>query len=216
MSPHSCHRVTTLLILGASLWGCSILAPQKDVSRFYTLDPVAEAHSDGDTAPRGIIYGLGPIEMPEYLDRDELALRVSPAEVTYSPTDFWAEPLQTNLTRILLQDLSALLGADRIVLYPWPRTVSVSYQVAINVLKFERTATGEALLHARWNIQDPRTGTYLTLKESRFTHSAASPATADGVNAMSADVGDLSRDIAAALLRLPVPPPPGSPVQKGP
>ena len=216
MSPHSCHRVATLLIVGASLWGCSVLAPQKDVSRFYTLDPVAEARSDDDTPPRGLIYGLGPIEVPEYLDRDELALRVSSAEVTYSPTDRWAEPLRTNLTRVLLQDLSALLGADRIVLYPWPRTVSVSYQVAINVLNFERTATGEAVLHARWFIRDPRTDTYLTLKESRFTHAAASPATADGVNALSADVGDLSREIAAALLRLPVPPPPGRPDQKGP
>jgi uncharacterized protein len=216
MSRHSYHGTATLLMVGASLWGCSVLAPQKDVSRFYTLHSVAEAGSDDDTAPRALVYGLGPIELPQYLDRDELALRVSPAEVTYSPTDFWAEPLQTNLTRVLLQDLSALLGADRIVLYPWPRTVSVSYQVAINVLHFEPTATGEALLHARWFIRDPRTGTYLTLKESRFTHSAASPATADGVNALSADVGDLSRDIAAALLRLPVPPPSGGSIQKGP
>lgn len=215
MSPHCYHRVAPLLIVGASLWGCSFLAPQRDVSRFYTLAPVVEAPSDADSAPRGLIYGLGPIELPQYLDRDELALRVSPAEVTYSESDRWAEPLRTNLTRVLLQDLSTLLGADRIVLYPWPRSVPVNYQVAINVLNFERMATGEALLHARWFIRDSRTGTFLTLEESRFTHSAASPATADGVNALSADVGDLSRDIAAALLRLPVPPPSGHPVQKG-
>jgi uncharacterized protein len=216
MSPHSLRRVAPLLIVGASLWGCSVLAPQKDESRFFTLAPVVEARSDAETAPRGLIYGLGPIELPEYLDRDELALRVSPAEVTYSATDRWAEPLRTNLTRVLLQDLSTLVGADRIVLYPWPRTLSVSYQVGINVLNFERTATGEALLHARWFIRDPRTGEFLTLQESRVTHAATSPATADGVNALSADVGDLSREIAAALLRLPVPAPAARSVHKRP
>lgn len=215
MSPHSFQRKATLLVLSASLWGCSVLAPQKDVSRFYTLHPVAEAGSDSDTAPPGLVYGLGPIELPQYLDRDEVALRVSPAEVTYSQTDFWAEPLQTNLTQVLLQDLSALLGADRIVLYPWPRTVPVSYQVLINVLNFERTATG-TLLHARWTIRDPRTGTFVTLRESRLTNSAPSTTTADGVNALSADIGELSRDIAAALLQLPVPALPGRPARKDP
>ena len=184
-----------------------MFAPQPDVSRFYTLSPAAETGASNVSESRGLVYGLGPVDLPVYLDRNELALRVSPAEVTYSRTDLWAEPLQTNLTRVLLQDLSALLGGDRLVLYPWPRTVSVSYQVAVTVVQFERTAAGQAQLHARWSIRDPRNAAYLVTKESTYVHPAASPAAADAVNALSADLGDLSREIVSVLQSLPAPAP---------
>ncbi len=197
------HRATLSL---AIVWlsGCSVLAPQRDVTRFYTLNPVEDS---GPHESRGLIYGLGPIELPRYLDPSELASRFSPAEVTYSRTDLWAEPLKTNLTNVLLRNLSVLLGGDRIVLYAWPRSTPVSYQIAVTVLRFERTSPAEVQLHARWSIRDPHRGADLTTTESNFVRAAAAPTTAAAVNALSIGVGDLSRDIAAALQSLPVPQP---------
>ena len=191
-----------------------MLAPQPDVSRFYTLSAVNDADVSGGGA-RGLTYGLGPIELPPYLDRSELAMRVSPAEVTYSKIDLWAEPLQANLMRVLQQNLSARLGGERLVLYPWPRTSVVSYQVALTVMQFERTATGEAQLHARWSIRDPRRGAEVAAKESSFVHRVAPATAAAAVNALSADVGDLSQEIAAALQSLPVPQSPAPPETNG-
>jgi len=191
-----------------------MLAPQPDVSRFYTLSAVADADVSGGGA-RGRTYGLGPIELPPYLDRTEVAMRVSPAEVTYSPTDLWAETLKTNLTRVLQQNLSALLGGEPIALYPWPRASSVTYQIAVTVLQFERTATGEAQLHARWSIRDPRRGAEVASKESSFVRPVAPATTAAAVTALSADVGDLSQEIAAALQSLPVPQSPAPAEAKG-
>lgn len=192
-----------------------MLAPQPDVSRFYTLSAVADADVSGGARARGLTYGLGPIELPPYLDRTELAMRVSPAEIAYSPTDLWAETLKTNLTRVLRQNLSARLGGEPVVLYPWPRASSVSYQIAITVLQFERTATGEARLHARWSIRDARRGAEVAGKESSFAHSVAPATAAAAVNALSADVGDLSQEIAAALQSLPVPQTSAPPEAKG-
>jgi uncharacterized lipoprotein YmbA len=196
-----------VLIASAWLCGCSLLSPQPDVSRFYTLSPTADAGAPNDGASGRLTYGLGPIALPPYLDRTELAMRVSAAEVTYSRTDFWAEPLKSNLTRVLQQNLSVLLGGERIVLYPWPRGDAVSYQVAVTVLQFERTAAGEAQLHARWSIREPRSGAEVSSKESTFVHAAAGPTAAAAVTALSTDVGDLSREIASALQSLPVPEP---------
>jgi len=198
------RRNASLSIAIVWLCGCSVLAPQKDVARFYTLSPVEDSGAHDDRESRGLIYGLGPIELPRYLDRTELASRFSPTEVTYSRTDLWAEPLKTNLTNVLLQDLSARLGGDRIVLYPWARNVPVSYQIEVTVRRCERTAPGEVQLHARWSIREPRSGAEFAAKESNFIRAAASPTTADAVNALSTCVGDLSRDIAAALQSLPV------------
>ena len=205
------HRVAALpLVAAAWLCGCSVLPPRPDPSRFYTLSPTVEAGEGSSQQPQIVLYGLGPIDLPQYLDRDEIAERMSPAEVRYSRIDFWAEPLKTNLTRVLLQDLSTLLGADRIVLYPWPGTVAVDYQIVVGILRFERTATGGTELRARWAIRNPRSGEYLALHESNLARPASSPATADAVEALSGDLGDLSREIAAALRKLPPPrqPPP--------
>jgi uncharacterized lipoprotein YmbA len=201
----------------ASAWlcGCSVLSPQPDASRFYTLSSTIDVNAANATASRRLSYGLGPITLPPYLDRSELATRVSTAEVTYSQTDFWAEPLKANLTRVLQQNLAVLLAGDRVVLYPWPRGRAVSYQVAVNVLQFERTAAGEAQLHARWSIREPRSGAEVASKESSFVHPVAPATTAAAVNALSADVGDLSREIAAALQSLPVPQSPAPPEAKG-
>jgi uncharacterized lipoprotein YmbA len=208
MSQRAHHRAAVVLIASIWLCGCSsLLAPQPDVSRFYTLSAVADVGTHNYSEARGLVYGLGPIQLPPYLDRNEVATRISPAEVTYSHTDFWAEPLQTNLTRVLQQNLSAMLSDDRIVLYPWPRAESVTYQVVVTVLQFERTAGGEAQLHARWRIHDPRSGAEVAGRESTFAQAMASPTAAAAVNALSADLGDLSRDIASALQSLPAPQP---------
>ncbi len=178
-----------------------MLAPQLDVSRFYTLSPVAGAE---DAAPQRLTYGLGPIELPPYLDRTELATRVNAAEVTYSPTDFWAESLRANMTRVLQQDLSNRLGGDRVLLYPWPRAAGVRYQVTVAILQFESTAGRETQLRARWSIRDLHTHTEVASKESMFAQRAASPTAAAAVDALSADLGDFSQEIASALLSLPV------------
>jgi uncharacterized lipoprotein YmbA len=215
MSQRVHHRAATVLIASAWLCGCSLLAPQPDVSRFYTLSPVEDVGAHNFSESRGLVYGLGPIELPPYLDRNELAMRISPAEVTYSQTDLWAEPLKANLTRVLQQNLSAMLSDDRIVLYPWPRADSVAYQVAVTVLQFERTAAGEAQLHARWRIRDSRSGADVAGRESTFVHALASPTAAAAVNALSANVGDLSRDVASALQSLPAPQPAAPSVRKG-
>ncbi len=200
MSRHLQHTSAIVFIASACLCGCSVLAPQPDVWRFYTLSPVGKVE---DAAPRGLTYGLGPIELPPYLDRTELVTRVSAAEVTYSPTDFWAESLRINVARVLQQELSARLGGDRVILYPWPRAAGVRYQVTVTVLQFERTAGRETLLRARWSIRDLHTRTEVARKESTFARPAASPTAAAAVDALSADLGDFSQEIASALQDLP-------------
>jgi len=177
--------------------GCSVLAPLRDRSRFFTLTPLPAR--DAASGADAITYGLGPIKLAPYLDRDAIATRVSPTEVTYSATDRWAEPLQANITRVLLQNLFVLLDTDRIAVYPWPGAFTADYQVRISVLRFESDTKGEAHLDAQWEIQDGRNGGYVTTRTSTFTHPATAATTAAAVNAMSLTLEDLGRDIAAAL-----------------
>ena len=92
------HRILrcAALIVCFSTIGCSVLAPQPDRSRFFNLAAMSAISGDRDAAyapsaaAPAVMYGLGPIELPAYLDRNELATRVSPTEVTYSTTERWA------------------------------------------------------------------------------------------------------------------------------
>jgi uncharacterized lipoprotein YmbA len=196
-------RITlATLVAWLTLGGCSVLAPQRDPSRFFTLSPMTEAGLDakppsGSGGTSRLTYGLGPVTLAAYLDRNEIATRVNPTEVVYSPTERWAEPPESEIARTLLRNLSALLGPDRIV--PWPTAVRVDRQIEVAVLRFERVGTGACELTARWSVKDLHTGRLVVLKESTFTHPAASPGAAETVSALSADVADLSREIAQQL-----------------
>jgi uncharacterized lipoprotein YmbA len=192
-------RLALCLATAGIAAGCSILAPRPDVTRFFTLRPIPEALEQGSAGTAGAeTYGLGPIKLPPYLDRNEIATRISPTELSYSPVDRWAEPLQAGVTRVLVEDLGALLGTDRIVVFPWPAARAVDYQVAIEVLRFERQADGSCVLAARWDVRSARKGSVATMRESSFTQPAgATPS--EAVAAQSALLGDLSREIATAL-----------------
>ncbi len=219
MNAHMIRLALVGMIAGSlPLTGCSFLAPSRDPSRFFTLAALPAAERSGGnvataapTDEHDVMYGLGPIKVPAYLDRNEIATRVSPSEMTYSATDYWAEPLQANVSRVLLQNLSALLDTDRIATYPWGVSAKVDYQVQVDVLHFERDASGQASLSARWGIRAGTGGKILLLKDSKLTRPATGRSTAEAVAALSATLGELSQEIASALRQLP---PPAAPETK--
>jgi len=161
----------TSLALGAGtvlLAGCSILAPQPDPSRFFVLAPLADATArtsgtEAEPLPT-VVLGVGPIKLPPYLDRNAMAIRVSATQITYSSLDLWAEPLDVNVARVLLQNLSVLLGTERILMYPWPIAVKVNYQVEVQVLRLDASSSGEAQLTARWSIKEGSTQRYVAVR----------------------------------------------------
>ena len=189
-----------LLILALSLAGCSILAPQADPSRFFTLSAVA----DGDQAARadGMALGLGPIRVPGYLDRPELATRVASTELEFSPRDRWAEPLGSSIRRVIAQNLSATLGTEDISLFPWPVGTRLDWAVAVDVLRFERTPDGQVEVAARWVVREGAGGRIRAARESRYTERAESAGTPAVVEAWNKAVGSLSDDIAQAITGL--------------
>lgn len=208
------HRIrpavlTTGFLLAA---GCSLLAPLPDRNRFFALTalPEVQAHradqlGEASGTAAGIVCGLGPITLPAYLDRREVATRVSPTELTYSQTDRWAEPLSANVEAVLLQNLAELLGSDRVALYPWVGETRVDYQVAINLRRFERDTGGTCSLIGRWVVTDARSGSLVLAREASLTRPAPAGDTTAAAAALSGLLGDLSHEVATALQALPAP-----------
>jgi uncharacterized lipoprotein YmbA len=98
-----------------TLGGC--FSPQPDPSKFFVLAPAATGGANS-IAPAGLAtsssptIGLGPIKLPQYLDRDEVVTRVGPNRLELSDRDRWAEPLADNFKQVLAQDLTHSLVLD--------------------------------------------------------------------------------------------------------
>lgn len=195
-------RTTALLL--ASLVGsaCSPLGPIPDRSRFFTLTQAPAAQAERSES--AVAYGLGPIILPAYLDRNQVATRLSPTEVAYSQWDRWAEPLGTNISSVLRQQLVSELGTDAIVTYPWGGS-GVDYQIEVRVLQFETDTTGASYLIARWIIRDVRRDRKLVTKETSLTRPGKPNDTPGSTAALSAMLGEVGHEIAGALRDLPPP-----------
>ncbi len=62
-----------MALVGCSALAKTILAPQKDISKFYLLTPTADTTAPPPAAAQStggdFTIGLGPIKLPPYLDR---------------------------------------------------------------------------------------------------------------------------------------------------
>ena len=179
----------------ASLAACTIFAPRPDSSRFFTLTPIGGAES-ASGALRDRTLGIGPITLPNYLDRPELVTRVGPNEVRNATFDYWAGSLQKQFASTLAQNLQTLLGPSAIVTSPWYPGSPPDVSVEVDVVEFERGPDGEARLVARWRLS--KAGKDAHAAEARLTR----PTTEDPastVAALSELLAQFSRDIAAAV-----------------
>jgi len=187
-------------LVAVLLSGCASTAP----TRFYVLTAVPETAprrpQAGDGRPLAI--GVGPVALPRYLDRPQVATHASPHELRFAEFDQWAEPLQDGVTSVLAENLSHVLGTDHVATHPWPRSAPVAYQVVVRMIHFEGTLDGQSQLTAQWQIVDAEDQKELMWKTSRFQSPVETADYRSMVAALSHSLGALSQDIAVALMAL--------------
>lgn len=191
-----------LVLFGCALLlaGCARTAPVS----YYQLS----AQEVVRTAPAGgeagkMVLGIGPVRLAEYLDRPQIVTRLTPNRLQLADSHRWAEPLGENIPRVLGENLSALLGTERILLHPWPASRTTDYQLLVEVLHFENESDGAARLVALWSVKGKDGG--IVLSERRSSHLApAISRDQDGqVGALNAALGLFCREIAQELTELP-------------
>ena len=199
-------RITIALgLMALSLAGCGSLLPKPTPSSskiFVLFSPLKAAERQDLDRPGQISLGVGPVRLPAYLDRREIVTRIAQNRFDVSDNDRWAEPLDENFTHVLAQNLSVLLGSDRIITYPWPLDKKPRYRVEIAVFRFEVNSAGEAELTARWAVIDETGKEAPNLNESRLARPAKEKSNDASVAALSETVADLSREIAKAVIAI--------------
>lgn len=201
-NPHIRFRLRTFIGIFVILTvGCSG-APTK--SNYYLLNAF---QNEGKmqimrTDEGGVIIGLGPVTLPEYVNRVQVVTRTSQNEITFSEYDRWAEPLQSNFIRVLKENLAELLHTDDIFVYPWPLGTAVEYIVTADVTRFDAQPGDSSTLEVRWSLFRGNDRKLILNKKSRFATPVKSSRYDDLVAALSSGLNDFSREVAAVVARV--------------
>ncbi len=190
------------LALLAALAGC---AGSDDGTRLYVLSPTAASGAKPMAGGAGPIAGVvvAGVRLPRYLDRPQIVTRSADNRIDIAELHQWGGDLGQDLTRVLAQNLSALLRSERVVAAPHALRAPDALRVEVEVLAFERIADGRVRLAARWWLT--RGAEPAPIDGTRNTELYGAPlASSAGVDAlvgsMSQVYGDFARTVAQAIL----------------
>lgn len=187
-----CPVVMFLMLLVA----CSTSKP----ARFYTLNSLAQnTTQDMPTSGRSISVGIGPVTIPDYLDRPQIVTRTNQNELNISEFNRWAGSLDSNVARVLVENLSTLLSPEGISVTQWERAATVDHRIAVDIIRLDAMPDGNVVLKAQWTILGNGENTVLTTRESSFSECIDGESYNARVAAMSRALADLSQEIADAM-----------------
>ena len=183
---------TTLCAIAAIAAGCA--APP---SHFYTLSHTATPVTTTAT----LSVAVGPVSIPAIVDLPQIVVSTSPNQVTLDEFNRWASPLQNNISRVVAENLVALLGTPRVSQFQQSLNANADYRVAIEVQTFESAPGDAATLNAVWMVRRTRDG-----KAETGRTSVREPASDKSYEALAAAhsraLGRMSQDVADAVRAL--------------
>lgn len=190
-------------LLGSLLLGACASSPP---STFYVLTPL-KLEASGPALDGGdLAVGLGPVTFPVFLDRPQIVSRETGNRLALDELHRWGGTVQDDFLRVWSENLAMLLGTSRILVFPNAVQYPLDFHLVADILAFERSAEGAALLKVRWSVLDPGSNRVLAVHERVYARAVAVPGDQNAlVAALSETLADFSRDVAARLHDLPRP-----------
>lgn len=189
--------ITILCLAVAVLAGCS----RSPKVTFYTLNVAA---TNETPAPPLNSVAIGPVTLPDLLDRPQLVVRTSTNRVDILETHRWAESLKSEIPRIIAADLGILLKPARVSTYPQSAGLEADYRVLLDIQRFEMTVGEGVGLEALWSVRRsdggvPKTGrTVVSEPVSAAGYDALVAAQSRALAAVSRDLTQALREVARA------------------
>lgn len=167
-------------------------------ANFYTLSSAAPPPQ----APAAVPYriAIGMVAVPDLIDRPQIVTRTGANQVTIDEFARWAEPLKSEIPRVIAANLSRELSGALVFTYPQSATADADCKVLIEVQRFESAPGDAATVEVLWTLR-PAKG------ESKSGRVLAREATGgpgydELVAAHGRALAAVSRDIAAAVQAL--------------
>ena len=182
-------------VIAAALALCALAGCSTPKARFYALS------APGQPASKALYsVAVGPVSVPEAVDRPQLVLRNAGNEVTIAEQTRWAGPLKSEVPRVLAANLAQALGDAYVSAYPQSTVSGADYVVVVDIQRFESAPGEAATIEALWAVRAakgkdgaPRNGRSVVREPAQGKDDDAL------VAAHSRALMSISRDIAEAV-----------------
>jgi len=191
-------RIANLCLATLLLCACA----SSPTERFYTLNPGAPADSARSAKLAGATsIVVGPVTLPELVDRPQMVVRVAPNRVAILEQQRWAEPLKNEIARVVAANLGLLLDGPQVLAYPANPSGDAVYRVTIDVQRFDSIPGEAVIMESLWSVRRAsggaaRTGRSLLREPARGSDYDALVAACDRA------LANLSGEIAQAILQV--------------
>ncbi|MFZ7125612.1 MAG: PqiC family protein [Desulfobacterales bacterium] len=176
---------------------------QTPPASFYDLSVDAAMGSALRAGPSVSAVGIGPVRIPDALDRLQIVTRQSPQRLDVSEFHRWGSRLREALPRVVAENIAALMPGTPVVVLPWVGIGRPSHRVTLDVVRFDGNPGDQVILAVNWSIVTPGEDAQTVLRRSRIEEPVASDSYADYVAAQSRALSALSLEIARELASKP-------------
>jgi len=197
--------VTAGTFIATVVWLLSGCFSRSQPTKFYLLQSTLGLQTGEVRSASGEMkIGIGPIVLPEFLDRPQIVTRIGENEHQIDEFNQWAESLTFSIARVLGENLAILLATDNIFLFPWRGSTQLDYQVKVGIIRFGGTPGGTAVLDVLWTIYKGNDAKeLLDMKKSSFSRSTGGEGYESLVTAQNKMLEDFSREIARVITAIP-------------
>ncbi|HEY3277679.1 MAG TPA: PqiC family protein [Syntrophorhabdaceae bacterium] len=169
-------------------------------TRFYVLSsPPDIREMAGKTSDNCPTIGIGPIVVPPYLTKSQIATTPSENEISYAPFDQWAQPLPGNLSHVLAENISKFACSKAIYQFPWIGAREPDYRVRVEIVSMTGILESKASIEAWWTISETQEKKVILSSRRRYIEPVHGRDYQALVQAYSRILAALSRDVAMAI-----------------
>jgi uncharacterized lipoprotein YmbA len=166
---------------------------------YYTLQ--SSTLAPAMAASKAAEIGVGPVMLPDYLDRSALVTRISPNQLNIHQGHHWAGSLRDEILRIVSANLKSACPGVTVLPHPWPGSDPPTVRFRLSILSFEGHPGGEVDLKVAWRVEDKQTGQVPLRRETHVRRSVSG----DDLEAYTAAMGqalagltrEMAKDVAA-------------------
>ncbi|MFP3566039.1 membrane integrity-associated transporter subunit PqiC [Paraburkholderia sp. SIMBA_030] len=163
---------------------------------FFALGPDPSLASSGATRPVSVV--IGPVTVPDMVDRPQIVTRVGDNEVAVNEFALWAQPLKGDIARVIAADLGALLNSQQVSVFDRAYDPLTVWHVRLDVMGFESVPGRDVTVDVQWAVRPPGK-TRSVVGRSVAREIVSGPGFDPIVAAHDRALASVSRDIAAAV-----------------
>ena len=161
----------SVLFSWMTLVGLALLLPSCSsgpATNYYSLFPSAAL----GTKPKALAYdsiGIGPIEVPGYLNNSSIVSRTTSQRLNVSGVHAWAEPLDDAIIRVIQRNLQIASPDAHVQGFPWDMRNKPKVQLQIEFLEFDGVRGERIKLAADWVLIELEKNQVLTRGREELT-----------------------------------------------